>query len=564
MCLEVIGIGMIFPAIETFTQPQWITNYPLLHNFSMEVGEKNFILFGLLVLVVIFFVKNLFLVYLAFFHSKFSFNVQVETSSFLFKSYLARQYEFFLKKNTAELLRNTIGEVNSFVGYVLQPFLIIITECLILTAILSLLIYAEPAAFLVIIVFVGFVGWAFNKFTTSRIKNWGIERQKHEGKKIQYLQEGFDGIKLIKLLESPSELIRKFNFHSNQGANAGKNQYAMQQVPRLLLEFLSILALSALAITLLSMDSDQESSLSKLGMIAFGMIRMMPSVARVVNSIQSLIYGMPCVEVLSKELDNSEPQNEKVIEPSRREFKESFKMESVSYTYPDSDRESLIDASIEVRKGTCVGILGESGSGKSTLIDIALGLLKPKVGNIIIDGDILGSEINSILWKGMVGYVPQDIYLSDDSIRNNVAFGVGVDDINDEKVWKSLKDANLQEFTKNLPEGLNTNLGDKGVRLSGGQKQRIGIARVLYKNPSLIVFDEATSSLDIQTENNIMDTIYKLKQKKTFIIVAHRLSTIARCDKVYRIEKGKVVDEGDFDKVANNFSLNPKHSLKSL
>ena len=551
MCLEVIGIGMIFPAIETFTQPKWITNYPLLHNFSLEVGEKKFILFGLLFLVVIFFIKNIFLAYLAYFHSKFSFAVQVETSVFLFQSYLSQPYEFFLSKNSSVLLRNTIGEVNSFVGYVLQPMLIIITESLVLFAVISLLVYIEPFACLLVIFFVAFVGWGFNKFTTARVAEWGNERQKHEAKKIQYLQEGFGGIKMIKLLDNPSELLKRFNFHTDRGAMAGKNQYAMQQMPRLLLEFLSILALSALAFSLLLKNPSDGSSVSKLGMIAFGMIRIMPSVARIVNSYQSLIYGLPCVQVLSDELQNFEFSKKKDVEADQEKFKRSFNINDVSYAYPESDTESLVDMSLEVRKGNCVGILGKSGSGKSTLIDIALGLLKPSKGNLSIDGKTIGKEINPTSWKSMVGYVPQEIFLIDDSIRNNVAFGVEQSLIDDNKVWESLRDANLRDFIKSLPEGLNTKLGEKGVRLSGGQRQRVGIARALYKDPSLVVFDEATSSLDTETEKSIMDTVYGLKKEKTFIIVAHRLSTIARCDKVYKIESGKVVAEGSFDEVNN-------------
>ena len=555
MCLEVVGIGMIFPAIETFTQPQWITNYPFLYNFSLEVGEMKFILICFLSLVGIFFIKNIFLAYLAYFHSKFSFAVQVETSVFLYKSYLSQPYEFFLSKNSSELLRNTIGEVNSFVGYVLQPMLIIITECLVLFAVISLLIYVEPIACLSVIFFVALVGWGFNKFTTARVAEWGNERQKHEAKKIQYLQEGFDGIKMIKLLDNPSELLKKFNFHTDCGAMAGKNQYAMQQMPRLLLEFLSILALSVLAFSLLSKDPIEGSSASKLGMIAFGLIRIMPSVARVVNSYQSLIYGLPCVQVLNDEFHNFKFSKKKDVQGNQEKFNQSFKINGVSYAYPESDRESLADMSLEVKKGTCVGILGKSGSGKSTLIDIALGLLKPLKGNLLVDGKIIGKEINPTSWKTMVGYVQQEIFLIDDSVRNNVAFGIEASLIDDNKVWQSLRDANLRNFIESLPEGLNTKLGEKGVRLSGGQRQRVGIARALYKDPSLVVFDEATSSLDTETEKSIMDTVYGLKKEKTFIIVAHRLSTIARCDKVYKIENGKVVAQGSFDEVNNISNL---------
>ena len=306
-----------------------------------------------------------------------------------------------------------------------------------LFAVISLLIYVEPIACMSVIFFVALVGWGFNKFTTARVAEWGNERQKHEAKKIQYLQEGFDGIKMIKLLDNPSELLKKFNFHTDCGAMAGKNQYAMQQMPRLLLEFLSILALSVLAFSLLSKDPSEGSSASKLGMIAFGLIRIMPSVARVVNSYQSLIYGLPCVQVLNDEFHNFKFSKKKDVQGNQEKFNQSFKINGVSYAYPESDRESLADMSIEVKKGTCVGILGKSGSGKSTLIDIALGLLKPLKGNLLVDGKIIGKEINPTSWKTMVGYVQQEIFLIDDSVRNNVAFGIEASLIDDNKVWQS-------------------------------------------------------------------------------------------------------------------------------
>ena len=349
-------------------------------------------------------------------------------------------------------------------------------------------------------------------------------------------------------------MLKKFNFHTDCGANAGKNQYAMQQMPRLLLEFLSILALSALAFSLLSKDPIEGSSVSKLrndclwndthNALSCKSSKLIPiinlwfAVCEVVNAMSFIISSF---------------RRKKMWRLINKSLIRALKL-MVSLTYPDSDTESLVDMSLEVRKGTCVGILGKSGSGKSTLIDIALGLLKPLKGNISIDGKIIGQEINPKSWKSMVGYVPQEISLIDDSIRNNVAFGVEASLIDDNKVWESLRDANLRDFKKSLPEGLNTKLGEKGVRLSGGQRQRVGIARALYKDPSLVVFDEATSSLDTETEKSIMDTVYGLKQEKTFIIVAHRLSTIARCDKVYKIENGKVVAEGGFDEV-NNVSI---------
>ena len=549
MGLEVIGIGMIMPMIEIFIRPELVDEQSVWFHVLNNFGEKpNFNLIGLSLVVCLFIFKNLFLAFQVNLHSKFTFDVQVETSSFLFENYLAKPYEFFLSTNSSVLLRNTVAEVNSFVGYVLQPLLIIISECMVLLAVVCLLIYVEPFACAFAILFVGSLGWLFHRFTSERVNNWGVERQKREGMKIQCLQEGFNGIKALKLANNNSVINKIFTENTRLGANAGKNQYAMQQMPRLLFETLAVLGLAILVIGL-SHESNTQSLLPKLGMIAFGLVRVMPSVARIINSSQSIVYGWPSVQVLQSELHSWTQQQQDVKNIKPLEFNKSFKLEKIFYAYPNQDEDCLTNVSINLSKGTCIGIIGESGSGKSTIVDIALGLLTPRKGRILLDEKDISGFLPQNSWQKMVGYVPQEIFLTDASLRCNVAFGLEPSQISDERVWQCLEDANLKGFIKNLPEGLDTMMGERGTRLSGGQRQRVGIARALYSDPELIVFDEATSALDSESEDNITNTIYSLRKKKSFIIIAHRLSTLRNCDLVYKIKDGSVDMSGSFESV---------------
>ena len=549
MGLEVMGIGMIMPMIEILIRPEMVDENSIWYKLISTIGDKsNFTLIGLCLVVSLFIFKNLYLAFQVNLHSKFTFDVQVETSSFLFENYLAKPFEFFLITNSSELLRNTIAEVNSFVGYVMQPLLVIISECMVLLAVIFLLLYVEPFACAFAILFVGLLGWLFNRFTSERVKDWGNERQKREGMRIQCLQEGFDGIKALKLINNNSFINKNFTENTRLGSTAGQKQYAMQQMPRLLFETLAVLGLAILVVGL-SRESNTQSLIPKLGMIAFGLVRVMPSVARIINSSQSIAYGWPSVRVLQKELGRWKQQENNSENNESFEFNESFKLEKVFYAYPNAVQDSLTNISINLPKGSCVGVIGESGSGKSTIVDLALGLLKPRKGRILLDGRDITNFLNQRSWQELVGYVPQEIYLSDSSLRSNVAFGIEQSEVSDERVLKCLRDANLEDFVESLPDGLDTMMGERGTRLSGGQRQRVGIARALYRNPTLIVFDEATSALDTESEQNIMDTVYKLKKTITFIIIAHRLSTLRSCDHIYKIKDGRVLDSGSFENV---------------
>ena len=317
------------------------------------------------------------------------------------------------------------------------------------------------------------------------------------------------------------------------------------------IEILAIVGLVVMALVLVGLERPIETALPVLGMMAAAAFRLIPSFSRILNATQTIRFGWPSVQVLEKELNVRETASMSLGEEEGNQepltFENEISLSGISYRYPQSDKSSLEDISIRISRGASIGVVGESGSGKSTLVDVMLGLLDPQKGHVALDGKDIRTNLRS--WQERIGYVPQEIYLTDDSLRNNIAFGVPVASIDEDRVWKALRSAQLEEFTNELPEGLDTAMGERGVRLSGGQRQRVGIARALYHDPTVLVLDEATSSLDEKTEEGSMEAVRSFKGEKTFVIVAHRLSTVKYCDVLHRMEEGKIVSSGSYEEV---------------
>ncbi|MFP6900576.1 MAG: ABC transporter ATP-binding protein, partial [Opitutales bacterium] len=425
------------------------------------------------------------------------------------------------------------------------------TETFVMLAVLTLLLLVEPLGTLCLLCVLGVVTWLFHRVTRKSVASWGKERQKREGLKLLHLQQGLGGIKDIKLLGCEDEFLERYRKHNRMAALMGQRQFVLQQLPKLGIEVLAVIGLVILALVLVGQEQPVETALPVLGMMAAAAFRLIPSFSRILNSTQTIRFGWPSVEVLEKELDTpnaaSIPSNEEDGDREPLPFESEISLSKVSYRYPVTDKSSLVNVSLTITKGASVGIVGESGSGKSTLVDVMLGLLEPQEGQIALDGKDVRVNLRS--WQDRIGYVPQEIYLTDDSLRNNVAFGVPGASIDDERVWEALRSAQLEEFARELPEGLDTSMGERGVRLSGGQRQRVGIARALYHEPSVLVLDEATSSLDEKTEEGIMEAVRSFKGEKTFVIVAHRLSTVKYCDVLHRMEGGKIVSSGSYEEV---------------
>lgn len=545
MFLELLGIGLVIPVITILVGHNYSDNYPLLNSFLGYIGnhDKNTVItIVLLVLVFVYLVKNMFLAFRIWTETRFVFGLQAELSQRLFALYLSQPYTFHLQRNSAQLIRNVQGEVSLFSNSVVIPVMLLIAETMVLTGIFLLMLAIEPLGTVIVIFVIGVTSWWFQNLTKKHITRWGQQRQYHEGMRIQHLHQGLGGAKDVKLLGREDEFLSQYGLHTTLSARVNQLQRTIQQMPRLWLELLGVLGLTALVSTMLVQGKEPSAILPILGVFAVAAFRLMPSFNRIITALQQLRFGLPVLETLKKELELVQHSYASSPAIYANKFKNQIKLESVNYSYPKSSNPAILDISLIINKGESIGFIGPSGSGKSTLIDLILGLLTPDDGKVMVDNIDIQNNIRN--WQDQIGYVPQSIYLTDDSLRRNVAFGLPDEQIDNDAVLLAINAAQLEEFVKTLPEGIETVVGERGVRLSGGQRQRIGIARALYHDPAILVLDEATSALDTTTESSVMQTINKLHGDKTIIIVAHRMSTVEHCDRLYHLRNGSITKTG--------------------
>ncbi len=544
MVLETLGVGLVIPALAVLTQPDVGSSYPWLLGPLQALGnpgQQTLVIGGMSVLVSMYLVKALFLAFLAWKRAGFCFRVQAQLSQRLFTTYLRQPYIFHLQRNSAQLLNNINGEIAVFTFNATLPCMVLATEALVFVGLCSLLLAVEPLGAFIVASVLGTAGWSFYRLTRARVAHWGRIRQHHEGLRIQHLQQGLGGTKDVKLLGREADFIEQYRVHNTQSVRVGQFQATLQELPRLWLEFLAILGLAMLVATMIAQGRAFGTVLPTLGLFAAAAFRLMPSVNRVLSALQSLRYALPVIDRLHTELGLPAPEPGVTGAPTAR-LERTLELHEVTYTYPDTAGSALERLSLVIRRGECAGLIGASGAGKSTLVDILLGLLTPDAGEVRVDGRDIQLALRN--WQNQIGYVPQSIFLTDDTLRRNVAFGVAAEDIDDAAVWRAVRAAQLDDFVKALPQGLDTIVGERGARLSGGQRQRIGIARALYHDPEVLVLDEATSALDTATERDVMSAVRALHGTKTIIIVAHRLSTVEQCDRLFRIDHGRVVKEG--------------------
>ena len=544
MLLETLGVSLVIPALALFTQNDFARHYPALQSVLQALGnpsQQSLVIGGTLVLVGVYFIKTLFLALLAWRQTRFAFGVQVQLSQSLFAVYLRQPYTFHLQRNSAQLIRNVINEVGLFTFNGILPGMMLLTEGLVLLGLCILLLIIEPLGALIVVSVLGTAAWGFHRLTRARIARWGEARQYHEGLRIQHLQQGLGGVKDVILLGRETDFLEQYSVHNMRSAQVGQLQNTLQQLPRLWLELLAISGLAILVISMLAQGRALDAVLPALGLFAAAAFRLIPSVNRVLGAMQSVRYGLPVIDILHKELNLITPAVADT-HTSVTPFHAVLELSQVTYAYPDTTEPSLKGISLAIQRGESVGFIGGSGAGKSTLVDILLGLLTPDKGEVRADGKDIQENLRN--WQGQIGYVPQSIFLTDDTLRRNVAFGLSNAQIDDVAVQRVIQAAQLEEFVASQPDGLETIVGERGIRLSGGQRQRIGIARALYHDPAVLVLDEATSALDTTTERGVIQAVTALQGKKTVLIVAHRLSTVEHCDRLYRLENGRVVAEG--------------------
>jgi len=543
MFMETLGVGLVIPAIALLTQSDLARHYPALQPALHGLGnpsQQTLVIGGMLVLVGVYLIKAICLALLAWQQTRFAFDVQAQVSQRLFTVYLRQPYTFHLQRNSAQLIRNVINEMNLLTVNGILPGMTLLAESLVLCGLGSLLLVIEPMGTLIVVSILGTAAWGCHRFTRGCIVRWGEARQYHEGMRIQHLQQGLGGVKDVKLLGREACFLDRYSEHNIQNARVGRLQSTMQQLPRLGVELLAVIGLAILVISMLAQNRALEAVLPALGLFAASAFRLMPSVSRVIAAMQSLRYGLPVIDTLHAELKLTIPEATGRRSPSAP-FRGALELKQVTYTYPGATEPALKDISVAIQCGESVGVIGTSGAGKSTLVDILLGLLTPDRGEVRVDGDDIQHALRN--WQDQIGYVPQSIFLTDDTLRRNVAFGLADEQINDTAVQRAIKAAQLEEFVASQPDGMETLVGERGVRLSGGQRQRIGISRALYHNPAVLVLDEATSALDVATEHDVMQAVNALRGSKTIIVVAHRFSTVKQCDRLYQLEQGRVVEE---------------------
>ena len=544
--LETFSLGLVVPVVGLLVKPNYVQNFPAIDNFLGHPSEVKFAVIAMTSLVVVYFLKSAFLVWSSWIQSGFSLGITARVGRELFENYLHQPYPFHLQRNSSVLIRNSQGS-SALMGGVFDPMLSIMTDSLVTLGLFSLLIKLEPIGSLTTLAVFGLSAYLFRRFTSARIKKWGIAQNNYRRMIIQHLQQGLGGVKDVKILGREEYFTSEYSDQLLGSAAVVRRYNVSQMMPRTGLEILTITGLAVLVSTMVVSGKDLSSVLPVLGLFGAAAFRLVPAVSRMVIMVQTIAINRPIVNELFHDLSLRTSHSPK--RQSHDGFAQVLEVSELSFKYETAPTNALSNVSLRVKRGEAVGLVGPSGSGKSTLVDVLLGLMAPASGAVLVDGVNVQDRIR--WWQDQIGYVPQSIFLTDDTLRRNVAFGLPKSEIDDAAVDAAIRAAQLEEFVNSLPLGLETVVGERGVRLSGGQRQRIGIARALYHNPDVLVLDEATSSLDTETEHGVMQAVQALQGEKTVIIVAHRLSTVEYCDRLYRLESSRIVDEGTFAEVMN-------------
>lgn len=544
--LELLGVTIFMPFINIISdqssiQKTWYLRwmYETLHFRN----PKSFLLAISAGIIVVYIVKNAYLILERNYIFKFSYNTQMKLSTKLLDTYMKEPYTFHLNKNIATLQRSLYEDTSRFMQVVLYSLELVAELAVCIVLVLYLLTVSKSITVIVFGLLVVCVG-AFLMLTRKYSRRLGQQNQGYEGKIFQWMNQSIGGIKEIKILERESYFTDAFQSYFKKFARGLQVARTISILPKYVVEAVAMSGLMvAIAVKLLFGEADMTYYLPQLTAFAVAAMRLMPSVGRINEHATNMLYALPSVDLVYHDLteiaDYIEQQDKEIKEDWT--LHDAIRVQDVTYYYPDTDEPVIDGANFVIGKGKTAAFIGASGAGKTTMVDIILGLLVPQKG--VVMADDINVHVKPKTFHAQVGYIPQVIYLSDDTIRNNIAFGVKKADIDEQAVLAAVKQAQLTEFIDSLPHGLDTIVGDRGVRLSGGQRQRIGIARALYHDPEILVLDEATSALDNETESAVMEAIDNLQGTKTMIIIAHRLTTIRNVDVIYEVGDGKVTEK---------------------
>ena len=550
--LEACSIGLVIPIITTLLDPEAVNGEGYLGDIYRFLGMKStsqFTIVMLLVIIAAFVVKNVFLYFQNVVQLRFVYTNQFATSRRMMINFMERPYEYYLNADTSVIQRSITSDVNNMYGLILSS-LQLLSEIIMFLVLVIVLMTQDPMMILTIALLLVIVLLVINCILKPIMIKAGEDNQEYYSGLYKWIDQSVMGIKEIKIANKESYFINEYSKCGAGYVGAVQKYNIYNATPRLLIETVCIAGLVLYLILQIASGKEVAAMITQIGVFAVAAMRLLPSANRINNYLTSISYFEPFFmgvsDNLQEEINDRNVNYDAEAYEARKEIKKlpvlkKIELKDIVYKYPNTDVLIFNHADMEIPVGCSVGVVGTSGAGKTTIIDVLLGLLNIQEGSILADGVEVREHYEE--WLKNIGYIPQTIFMIDASIRKNVAFGVPDEEIDDNKVWQALKEAQLDEFVKGLPEGLDTGIGERGIRLSGGQRQRIGIARALFEDPEVLVLDEATSALDNETEAAIMDSINRLHGRKTLIIIAHRLQTIEKCDMVYRVENGQIARE---------------------
>ena len=540
--LELMGVSLILPFVQLVMDTDGTDN-ALFQWFGRLVGaesQRELLIWLGLLLIAVYLIKNTYLLFAKYVQLRFVFNNRLELSGRLMRNYMKKPYPFHLEKNSSEILRSVTSDVNNLYELVMDV-IDLVSNLLIIAMLAVYLLYTDVVITLVVAALLGLCSYFYFAIMRKRTVDYGKQNQIYNGKMIQAVNQALGGIKEIKVLARENYFVRAYEENGRYYASSLKKSQFYRNAPKYLIETVCVCGVLATILIKLQMGADVQELVPQLSVFAMAAFRLLPSVNQVNNLLNGILFLKPSIDRIYEDLQEAgAKKNER---PPERDYRrlpaaDVVRFEHVTFRYPGTEKEILSDLSVELPLKKSIGFVGSSGAGKTTFMDLLLGLLTPDQGRICY-GD---SDIRDYpdAWGHKLGYIPQSIYLADDTIRRNVAFGIPDSEISEAKVRRALEEAQLLEFVDGLDDGLDTMVGESGVRLSGGQRQRIGIARALYQQPEILVLDEATSALDTETEQAVMEAVERFRGRCTLLMIAHRTSTLENCDQIYRLEDGKL------------------------
>ncbi|MCF0131710.1 MAG: ABC transporter ATP-binding protein, partial [Pseudobutyrivibrio sp.] len=552
--LEVAGVGLMVPLMTAIVDPGCISTNSVIAMFcgiTGITGYQTFVLICVLALIVIYVVKDSYIIWETKVLNRFIYGLRYGAQCKIYDAYMRRSYEFYLGASSGEVYRVVTNDVTQTYS-LLTAMLNLVSESIVAVAMIVTVFVINPLMTILVAVAMGITSGLILIFIRPQMKNAGNTNRKYSALFNTWMNQSITGIKEIKVSNTEEFFKDTFNNYGARLVEAQRKNEVWSLIPRLIIEMVAVCSALGIVAGLIVSGYSMQTLVPAMSAFAMAAVKLLPSANRIVTAMNTISYTEPALDRLVSEMaeldekiaqagDSVVTRTNTADSDSHIRPKNAVSLSGITYAYPNAPTNVLTDADMEIPVGQSVGIVGASGAGKTTAVDILLGLLTPQKGQVLSDGVDIQSDYSG--WLKCLAYIPQMIFLTDDTIRANVAFGIDPAKVDDEQVWRALEQAQLADFVRTLPDGLDNRIGERGVRLSGGQRQRIGVARALYLDPEILVFDEATSALDNDTEAAIMESINALHGSKTLIIIAHRLTTIEGCDMVYRVGDGKIVRE---------------------